>query len=1369
MTKRGAERDRPKSHDLPRRKKRRTNERGKEPGNSPPNAEESASRSKTTLVPVTNLLCVSWNVGGVATANRIDRLEKWISHHQPDIIALQETKTRSLELSVEVARAYTIFQSPGEEITRIKGDENEPSKRREITTRARKRGLAILVKRRDDIEWVREGAEEEGQWEMAVIALFKPTGTCWRFINAYGPQAADVTSSNEQFKRLAIMTKVKIGGKAVPTLWMADMNESDREHGATKDSLNVDALKSVIAKLGMVRISCADANGVQTTNKGTNGQCRGAPDWIVADKSQAHNTRTEIIHTNRISAHSHEPIHVWLYADAHSNGRSKPWTQIRRARNEDDKDQGAISEQKRHNMRPRRWTTPTEVERAAFDEKVRLDRKEWRVTLSKNLADAREEMYKIINAALDTRGERKTPRRWDKNQTKGGSAVTKSSRKHAIRHSRTYDMPPGDRWDTLWRKLTTPQNGNRGNQLPPLPTRKDWREYQDENQNRTKREANLTKKVRNGVTKAMKGRIRRDPKFVWDAIRRADRVPRVRAPTAIWTKDEQGRTHLLCRPDEVQGVWEEAFTRDTQPQEGTSWDEAKKDRVHRELEAFLMKLKKTTTRETLRDEVEQWDWTTLTKKAHRVLKDVGTGPANITGKMMKEAGPEVLSMVDEFVREVVTMAELPDEMSMDERIPVFKRENAAIPTNFRPVSLSDEDSKMTLAIVREKMMEWINGPTGPGAHPNSFGSKKGRDRTIALWCIKATVRHEQIVSNGTAVIAIVIADAKSAFPTLWRENLAMKLLRWGMPVAIWRRWWATVRNLHGYIKIADIVTRITLYIMGVNQGSILAADEWSWYIQDIPDVIGREREAREEFAMEGTTPSTIHRGTLKGEKGNKEEETTPPIVPFVSYVDDTTSILRAPRGGGRVGEHVMKGMDEYARKNRINWAKKKTKMLIVRPPKDRKTKRTPATKWHTKLAGTTTENEESIKVLGEHIDETLYQSKKQFESTMNAARRAGENIKWLCADESGTLAELLKTLLTTLVMSRIRIGLAMSKITEKQTSKIDVMMAKIIKDAAGLSQRTPARVALAWIGVRTARTELEHEVLRIYGRIRTRAAGKLAHETYERRIRQLNEGRETQGLLATVREIVGDNKEMLSFWNKTNPWSDKELERWKKAIARRCATSEKESWLEWLKKEKNGGTHNNRIRSSMPEWPEHGVWKVIAHLDRRQQARYIACMTGALGLRANRGKERTRDPTSDESCRLCQKGKEDEWHMLNTCEDMKEARTRMWRDAGLTGVGPNHEDMLRRHASLFAPCRRHHDSKMLKRRVNALSVFLSELAAKMAIRGVELVQKTWKDDEMGRMTEDESVLNANAQGFANMRLDDESWTELKSPGFEGQN
>jgi hypothetical protein len=210
----------------------------------------------------------------------------------------------ALELGKWVERNYIIFEVSG--APKMRKDKQGTK----VPTRARTRGVAILAKRTERIAWAQEGTSPVGARELVVVATTKTTGEHMRFVAGYGPQSRDSDESLKQIQRLGDITRRRIGGRTCDTVWLADLNESDKEFGATTNSKNVGEANRAISALGMIRLKCTDAAGSQTTNRGTDGKKNGVPDWVVVTKGMTAGIRTEIIRTNRISAHSHEPIHV---------------------------------------------------------------------------------------------------------------------------------------------------------------------------------------------------------------------------------------------------------------------------------------------------------------------------------------------------------------------------------------------------------------------------------------------------------------------------------------------------------------------------------------------------------------------------------------------------------------------------------------------------------------------------------------------------------------------------------------------------------------------------------------------------------------------------------------------------------------------------------------------------------------------------------------------------------------------------------------------------------------------------------------------------------------------------------------------------
>jgi hypothetical protein len=130
-------------------------------------------------------------------------------------------------------------------------------------------------------------------------------------------------------------------------------------------------------------------------------------------------------------------------------------------------------------------------------------------------------------------------------------------------------------------------------------------------------------------------------------------------------------------------------------------------------------------------------------------------------------------------------------------------------------------------------------------------------------------------------------------------------------------------------------------------------------------------------------------------------------------------------------------------------------------------------------------------------------------------------------------------------------------------------------------------------GERDTKTELEHEALRIYGRMRMEKAGKMTEALFRRRRKDVEKGEKT-GFMPRVKEIL--KREGIE-----KAWYTDDFEReygkvWKAVVKKRMARRQVEREKEWWKMlgrrsgdkemEERGLSHGDarRIR-------EGGTWK----------------------------------------------------------------------------------------------------------------------------------------------------------------------------------
>jgi hypothetical protein len=450
-------------------------------------------------------------------------------------------------------------------------------------------------------------------------------------------------------------------------------------------------------------------------------------------------------------------------------------------------------------------------------------------------------------------------------------------------------------------------------------------------------------------------------------------------------------------------------------------------------------------------------------------------------------------------------------------------------------------------------------------------------------------------------------------------------------------------------------TAMKVHKSGVNQGSLMAADEWTWLIQDLPDTFGEG--ARREFLNAGEPTST----RAKVEANRSPKGTDVAHLPFFSYVDDTVAVLEVPIfGGNEVGKYTMEAFDKYAEENHLNWAPKKTKLSVFGH------KEAPDDKFWVMLAGKQTFNKGEVEILGEILENNLFKGKSNYERTLGRARSAGRRVKWMCASEDGALLNLMRTMIIATVISRIRAGLALTSLTHRQYQTLDAVVGGVIKETMALGYHVSARAALALMGLRSMKSEMELEKLRIFGRANTTAAGPLTRQIMERRRDQIDEGKEKKGFLYDVAQIL-KRERLQKHWRNSKTWTEKTLNRWKTKIKTTMDKSDAVSWKRWLatkdktRTEKHGSLNNN-LQWTMPKLKGKDAWKRMNGGSQIRNALFITWMTGATNLRSN--KTRTESDTAgrgNRECRLCGGGREDEWHLLDECEKLDAPRHLLWK------------------------------------------------------------------------------------------------------------
>ena len=404
------------------------------------------------------------------------------------------------------------------------------------------------------------------------------------------------------------------------------------------------------------------------------------------------------------------------------------------------------------------------------------------------------------------------------------------------------------------------------------------------------------------------------------------------------------------------------------------------------------------------------------KAINRLENKSSSGHDGISNKLLKLIKNELKTPLTLIINQMITTGIFPQSFKISKIIPLYKKGDHSLLTNYRPISLLPTISKVFERIIYDQMYEYLN--ENNLLAEEQFGFRKYHSTEYAAISLVDHISNE--MEHGKTPGALYI-DSSKAFDTLSFDIILYKLNYYGIAGTELQLLTNYLKNRKQYVIFNNHESDLTEITTGVPQGSILGSLLFSIIINDL-------------------------------KKSSKK-------LRFLMYADDTTIYFNLEDFDSNNFEFEINAelqkVSMWLKKNKLSLNLDKTKLMIFHRQQKR------VKELNITINGTIIERVQSFNFLGITISESMSWANH----LLFIKKKISKVIGILYRLKNTFPSEVLKTLYKSLVLSYINYGLLLWGVEVKNLEVIQKRAIRLITGSNYIAHTEPLFIQLGLLKV----------------------------------------------------------------------------------------------------------------------------------------------------------------------------------------------------------------------------------------------------------------------------------------------------------------